>query len=76
MGMSSSERYQVLCRSIPLVFVTTFLEAFQGLSLTYEELEIIEGCVFEGWREDSELHLTEDDPGARSRTFFCQDSWD
>ena len=53
MEMSSSERYQVLCRSIALVFVTTFLEAFQGLSLTYEELEIIEGCVFEGWREDS-----------------------
>ena len=24
----------------------------------------------------SELHLTEDDPEARSRTFFCQDSWD
>ena len=49
-----------------------FLELLKG----YEELEIVEGCVFEGWREDSEMHLTEDDPGARSQTFFCQDSWD
>ena len=28
-----------------------------------EELEIVEGCVFDGWREKPELHVTGDDPG-------------